>query len=114
MKLCQGQIWKSGKQYIRIVKLERLAVAYKSMPNLGNKEGTLHQTSKKISAACSKVPGCCRPQRPQSRRKNDFTFSASFPANQIMFTSSQCESFRRRFSLRLNLWQQDGQQADQR
>jgi hypothetical protein len=47
MKLCQGQVWKSGKQYIRIVKLERLAVAYKSMPNLGNKEGTLHQTSKK-------------------------------------------------------------------
>jgi hypothetical protein len=47
MKLCQGQVWKSGQQYIRIVKLERLAVEYKSMPNLGNKEGTLHQTSKK-------------------------------------------------------------------
>jgi hypothetical protein len=47
MKLCQGQVWKSGREYIRIVKLERLAVAYKSMPNLGNKEGTLHQTSKK-------------------------------------------------------------------
>jgi hypothetical protein len=47
MKLCQGQVWKSGKEYIRIVKLERLAVAYKSLPNLGNKEGTLHQTSKK-------------------------------------------------------------------
>ena len=47
MKLCQGQVWKQGHEYIRIVKLERLAVAYKSMPNLGNKEGTLHQTSKK-------------------------------------------------------------------
>jgi hypothetical protein len=47
MKLCQGQVWKQGQEYIRIVKLERLAVAYKSMPNLGNKEGTLHQTSKK-------------------------------------------------------------------
>ena len=47
MKLCQGQVWKSGKEYIRIVKLERLAVEYKSMPNLGNKEGTLRQTSKK-------------------------------------------------------------------
>ena len=45
MKLCQGQVWKSGKEYIRIVKLERLAVEYKSMPNLGNKEGALHQTS---------------------------------------------------------------------
>jgi hypothetical protein len=47
MKLCQGQIWKAGKEYLRIVKLERLAVEYKSMPNPGNKEGTLHQTSKK-------------------------------------------------------------------
>ena len=47
MKLCQGQVWKSGHEYIRIVKLERLAVAYKSLPNLGSKEGTLHQTSKK-------------------------------------------------------------------
>ena len=47
MKLCQGQVWKSGKEYLRIVKLERLAVEYKSMPNLGNKEGTLRQTSKK-------------------------------------------------------------------
>ena len=47
MKLCQGQVWKSGKEYIRIVRLDRLEVEYKSMPNLGNKEGTLHQTSKK-------------------------------------------------------------------
>ena len=47
MKLCQGQVWKKDKEYIRIVRLERLEVEYKSMPNLGNKEGTLHQTSKK-------------------------------------------------------------------
>jgi hypothetical protein len=47
MKLCQGQIWKSGREYIRIVKLERLAVEYKSMPSLTTKEGTVHQTSKK-------------------------------------------------------------------
>ena len=47
MKLCQGQVWKQGQEYIRIVKLERLTVEYKSMPNLGNKEGTLHTTSKK-------------------------------------------------------------------
>jgi len=47
MKLCQGQVWKAGKAYLRIVKLERLAVEYKSLPNLGNKEGTLHSTSKK-------------------------------------------------------------------
>ncbi|HEY5233708.1 MAG TPA: hypothetical protein VIK35_09265 [Verrucomicrobiae bacterium] len=47
MKLCQGQVWKSGKEYIRIVRLERLEVEYKSLPNLGNKEGARHVTSKK-------------------------------------------------------------------
>jgi hypothetical protein len=47
MKLCQGQVWKKDKEYIRIVRLERLEVEYKSMPNLGNKEGTKIVTSKK-------------------------------------------------------------------
>ena len=47
MKLCQGQIWKQGKEYIRIVRLERLEVEYKSLPNPGNREGTKHVTSKK-------------------------------------------------------------------
>ena len=47
MKLCQGQIWKHGREYIRIVRLERLAVEYKSLPSLASKEGTLHATSKK-------------------------------------------------------------------
>ncbi|HEY4329500.1 MAG TPA: hypothetical protein VGN88_07175 [Phycisphaerae bacterium] len=47
MKLCQGQVWKQGKEYIRIVKLERLAVEYKSMVSLNTKEGSLVQTSKK-------------------------------------------------------------------
>jgi hypothetical protein len=47
MKLCQGQVWKKEREYIRIVRLERLEVEYKSMPNPGNKEGTKHVTSKK-------------------------------------------------------------------
>jgi hypothetical protein len=47
MKLGQGQIWKQGKEFIRIVRLERLEVEYKSLLNLTNKKGTLHTTSKK-------------------------------------------------------------------
>ncbi len=47
MKLCQGQVWKQGREYIRIVKLERLAVEYKSMVSLNTREGSLVQTSKK-------------------------------------------------------------------
>ena len=47
MKLCQGQIWKQGAEYIRIVRLERLEVEYKSMTSLAGKEGTKIITSKK-------------------------------------------------------------------
>jgi hypothetical protein len=47
MKLCQGQIWKQGDHYLRIVRLERLEVEYKSMASLTTKEGTVHVTSKK-------------------------------------------------------------------
>ena len=44
MKLFQGQLWKQGKEFIRIVRLERLEVEYKSP---ASKEGTMHVTSKK-------------------------------------------------------------------
>jgi len=47
MKLCQGQVWKQGKEYIRIVRLERLEVEYKSLPSPTSKEGTRQTTSKK-------------------------------------------------------------------
>jgi len=47
MKLCQGQIWKQGGEYIRIVRLERLEVEYKSTTSLAGKEGAKIVTSKK-------------------------------------------------------------------
>jgi hypothetical protein len=47
MKLCQGQVWKKDGQYLRIVKLERLAVEYKVMVSLTTREGTAQTTSKK-------------------------------------------------------------------
>lgn len=47
MKLCQGQIWKQGKEYIRIVRNERLEVEYKTHLSLANKQGTTNVTSKK-------------------------------------------------------------------
>ena len=47
MKLCQGQVWKKDKEYIRIVRLERLEVEYKSLSSLNTKEGMKHVTSKK-------------------------------------------------------------------
>jgi hypothetical protein len=47
MKLCQGQIWKKEGQFIRVVRLERLEVEYKSLASLATKTGTLQVTSKK-------------------------------------------------------------------
>jgi len=47
MKLQQGQVWKQGQEYIRIVRLERLEVEYKSMTSLHTKEGRKLVTSKK-------------------------------------------------------------------
>lgn len=47
VKLRQGQLWKQGNAYLRIVQLERLEVAYKSLPHPTSKEGTSHHVSKK-------------------------------------------------------------------
>ncbi len=47
MKLQQGQVWKQGTEYIRIVRLERLEVEYKILASLASKEGARHITSKK-------------------------------------------------------------------
>jgi len=47
MKLQQGQVWKCGEQYVRIVHLARLEVGYKSATNLRFTDGTHQHTSKK-------------------------------------------------------------------
>ena len=47
LKLQQGQVWKHGNEFIRIVRLERLEVGYKVVKQLKSGEGTHHHTSKK-------------------------------------------------------------------
>ena len=47
MTLRQGQLWRVGNEYLRIVVLERLAVEYKAMKDLVSKEGSLHRVTKK-------------------------------------------------------------------
>jgi len=46
-KLRQDQVWKTGGGYLRIVRLDRLAVAYKALQNLATRDGTHHEVSKK-------------------------------------------------------------------
>jgi hypothetical protein len=47
MKLQQGQIWKQGEDYYRIVERERLSIKYKVMRDPVVAEGTMHTVTKK-------------------------------------------------------------------
>lgn len=47
MKLEQGQIWKQGEDYLRIVEWARLSIEYKRMKDPVSKQGTLHKVTKK-------------------------------------------------------------------
>ena len=47
MKLQQNQTWKKGAEFIRITRLERFEVAYKTMADLETKEGEHHVLTKK-------------------------------------------------------------------
>jgi hypothetical protein len=47
IKLRQGQVWKSGGQFLRIVHLERLEVKYKLLTDLASGRGTHHHVTKK-------------------------------------------------------------------
>ena len=47
MRLQQDQLWKKGAEFIRITRLERFEVAYKTMDDLSTKEGEHHVLTKK-------------------------------------------------------------------
>jgi hypothetical protein len=47
MKLQQSQVWKKGDSYLRIVRVERLAVDYKAQRDPNSKKGTHHHATKK-------------------------------------------------------------------
>ena len=46
MRLQQGQVWQKDNRFLRIVKLERLAVDYKDMPAAISLEGKHHHATK--------------------------------------------------------------------
>jgi len=47
LKLRQGQVWKRGDEFIRIVHLERLSVGYKTFKGPDLLDGKHHQATKK-------------------------------------------------------------------
>ncbi len=44
LRLQQGQVWKHGEEFVRVVHLARLEVGYKVMKDLKSGEGTHHHT----------------------------------------------------------------------
>ena len=47
MRFYQGQVWQTPGEFIRIVRLDRLSVAYKTMTDLTLKTGPHHTVTKK-------------------------------------------------------------------
>jgi hypothetical protein len=64
LKLQQGQVWKAGDEFLRIVDLQRLEVKYKTMNDLSSREGTHHQVTKK--EFCRLIKGATLLQGPNS------------------------------------------------
>jgi hypothetical protein len=65
VKLQQGQVWKQGEDFIRIVRLERLQVAYKVVKNLATGEGTNCRASKKEFCRLLKSASLLAPAKPE-------------------------------------------------
>ena len=47
MTLQQGQVWKKGEDYLRIVEWSRLEIVYKIMKDMTTRVGTQHRVTKK-------------------------------------------------------------------
>jgi hypothetical protein len=75
LKLRQGQVWKHGNEFIRIVKLERLEVGYKVLKNLKTGEGTHQHTSKKDFCRLLKTCRLLTPKRGESISEDDDLFA---------------------------------------
>jgi hypothetical protein len=57
MKLRQGEIWQREGEFLRVVRVERLAVEYKAMKSLAAKTGSLHKVTKKEFCRLLKTAG---------------------------------------------------------
>lgn len=66
MRLQQGQIWKCGAEYVRIVQLERLEVGYKSAASQNFDAGKHRVTSKKDFCRLLKGATLIFPKPPES------------------------------------------------
>ncbi|MEM1082964.1 MAG: hypothetical protein AAGI48_02495 [Verrucomicrobiota bacterium] len=63
MKLEQGQLWKKGDEYYRIVQWARLAIEYKAMSDPESGDGTLKEVTKKEFCRLIKGAELVEPKR---------------------------------------------------
>jgi hypothetical protein len=77
LKLQQGQVWKHGKEYVRIVQLARLEVGYKVMKDLKSGQGTHHLTSKKDFCRLLKSATLLRSKKTVTNADRDLTGDVS-------------------------------------
>lgn len=47
IRLHQGQVWKQGDDYLRIVEWSRMEIVYKTMKDMTTREGSQHRVTKK-------------------------------------------------------------------
>ena len=67
MKLSQGQTWKQGEDYYRIVEWARLSIDYKHMKDLESGEGTRHIVTKKEFCKLIKGAELVKPEPPSQK-----------------------------------------------
>ena len=77
IKLRQAQVWKLGAEYLRIVRLERLAVEYKATTTLNSPKGIHVRVTKKNFCRLIKTAELLPPAKnPVVRNDADATASA--------------------------------------
>ncbi|MEI6493273.1 MAG: hypothetical protein WCO94_12050 [Verrucomicrobiota bacterium] len=67
-KLQQDQVWKTKTGFIRIIHLERLSVAYKVLQDMGTRDGTHHEVSKKEFTRLIKSAALLTPEEVRAAR----------------------------------------------
>ena len=65
-KLEQGQVWKAGEDYYRIVTWQRLAIEYKHITDWVTREGTVHNVTKKEFCRLIRNAELLVPDEPES------------------------------------------------
>jgi hypothetical protein len=66
MHLEQGQVWKKGDEYLRIVTWERMAIEYKAMTDPEAGEGPVQRATKKEFCRMIKGASLLVPEAPSA------------------------------------------------